>query len=57
MASIQITKIENGYLVQVAAVVNPQTGQMIAPPKSWSCVDFEEVCVCIKQFFPPSLIH
>lgn len=56
MPSIQIMKIENGYLVQSAVVQNPKTGEILAPPRSWFCAEYDDVCECVKQFFPPSLI-
>jgi hypothetical protein len=45
MKSLQINKIENGYLVQVAG--EQRNGLVIAEPKSIYCANLSEIVECI----------
>ena len=52
MNPIQISKIDNGYLVTVAGMQS-KTGGVISEPKSIYCANLSEIIECISTQISP----
>ena len=53
---LQVTEIENGWLVGSMPITNPQNGQVIRQGTIQYAATYEDLCQILKGYFPPIVV-